>query len=406
MSPDALRHLCTILDPGDIGLSTDPLGIQGMGRKGGLPRVKRSSSRHPAMPPLIRYILRRIIAIPLTLVAISATLYGIVMLAPPEERAQLYLPPELPSRMTEQDVQRLINKIIREQGLTEPYPIQYSRWAWNLIHGRWGWSPTLREDVLAALLKRLPATGELTLYSFLLLLPMGVLAGAVSGWRRNTLADHNFRLAAFLGTSIPPFILGLLLLTTFYVGTGWFPPERLSLAGAQLAQSARFRPFTGLMTIDGLLNGQPGVSLDALRHLVLPVLTLSLMHWATLGRVTRASMIQGLHAEYVTAARAHGMPESHVVFHHALRNALIPALTSSALAAASLITGVFVVEVVFAYHGLSEIAIRALTGASPDAALAVGFSIFSVILVLPIMLTLEIAQAALDPRIRQGITEA
>jgi ABC-type dipeptide/oligopeptide/nickel transport system permease component len=358
------------------------------------------------MPPLIRFALRRLIAIPLTLLAISATLYAIVMLAPPEERAQLYLPSNLSSRMQPQDVQRLIDKVIREQGLTDPFPIQYGRWAWNLLQGHWGWSPTLRDDVLGVLLKRLPATAELTLYSFLLLLPLGILAGAVAGWRHDTLADHNFRLTAFMGTSIPPFILGLLLLTTFYVGTGWFPPERLSLASAQLVQSTGFRSITGLMTIDGLLNRRPDSSLDALRHLVLPVFTLSLMHWATLARVTRASMIEGLHADYITASRAHGLPESRVIFHHALRNALVPALTSSALAAASLVTGVFVVEVVFAYHGLSELAIRALTGASPDAALAVGFSIFSVILVLPIMLLLEIGQAALDPRIRQGITEA
>ena len=165
--------------------------------------------------------------------------------------------------------------------------------------------------------------------------------------------------------------------------------------------SDQFRQYTGLLTIDGLLNGRPDVSLDAIRHLVLPVFTLVIAHWATLGRVTRATMIEELQKEYVVAAKARGIPGRSIIWRHTLRNAIAPALTSSLLSAASLITGVFVVEIIYNFHGLSEIAVRSMEF-TPDAPAALGFAIYSVIVVLALMFILDIIQSSLDPRIREG----
>jgi peptide/nickel transport system permease protein len=357
---------------------------------------------HPvALPPMVRFLLRRLALIPVTLFLATAALYAIVLISPPRERALLYFP-RTDARMPERSVEVLIDRIIEEHGLNDPYPIQYARWVGNLVRGEWGWSPTLHADVLPALLARAPATAELTLYAILLLVPLGLISGVISAWRRDTLTDHSFRLSAFGATSTPPFILGLMLISLFYVAVHWFPPGRLSLASEATVRSESFRTITGMYTIDGLLNGDIGITLDALRHLLLPVVTLAVAHWATLGRVTRAAMIEALHSQYVAAARARGLQARSIVWRHAFLNAVIPGLTSSALSAAALVTGVFVVEVVFNIGGLSDLLVRSFQGA-PDAPMAVGISVFAILLVLPLMLILDIIQAIVDPRVREGL---
>jgi len=147
-----------------------------------------------------------------------------------------------------------------------------------------------------------------------------------------------------------------------------------------------------------LLNGQPQVTLDTARHLVLPVVTLSLFHWATLGRVTRALVIEEASKGYVTAARARGLSSGRVLWGHAVPNVLAPGLTSSALSAATLITGVYVVEVVFNWPGVSSLITYSMW--EPDVALAAGFAVYSVLAVLAVMFLLDIVQVIVDPRLR------
>jgi len=241
------------------------------------------------MSEFLKFLVRRLLAIPITLLFITAFLYGIIMLAPVEDRAQLYMP-RGSSNNPSYNPELIMQRIIEEQGLDDPYPVQYFRWLSRLLQGNWGWSPGLRGDVLQALLERTPATAELTLYSVILLIPLGIASGVVAGWRHDQLPDHGFRLSAFVATSIPPFILGLVLLSIFYAGLNWFPPGRLSVSERFVVEAADFKNYTGLLTIDGLLNGRVDITLSAFRHLILPVITLTLAHWATLGRVTRASM--------------------------------------------------------------------------------------------------------------------
>ena len=351
------------------------------------------------MPPILKYVLRRLLVVPITFFLVTAALYGVIMLTPPETRAQLYLSG---GRMdTQQALQRAIDRIIEERGLDDPYPVQYSRWVSNVLRGDWGWSPVQNDDVLRVLLRRTPATAELTLYSILLLAPLGLASGVIAGWKENRRPDHIFRSLAFVATSVPPFILGLILLTIFYAGLRWFPPGRLGLSEQALVRSSSFKTITGLLTIDGLLNGEAGVSQEALRHLVLPVVTLSLAHWATLGRVTRSAIIEELGKPYIVAARGRGLSTRRTIWFHALRNALLPALNSSALSAASLVTGVFVVEVVFAFPGVSEPITNSLAHL-PDTAMAMGFAVYSVMVVMPLMLILDVLQVFVDPRMREG----
>ena len=348
--------------------------------------------------PILKFLLRRLGTIAVTLLVVTALIYGIICIAPLESRVDLYRGRRTRTFLSPEIEQRFIETIIREHGLDDPFPLQYARWAGHLIRGDWGWSPLLRADVLDLLLKRTPATVELTLYSLLLFIPLGLASGAVVGWRRGRLADAGFRLAAFAATSIPPFILGLVLLSVFYVGLHWFLPGYLSVNEGMVVQSSSWRTITGLVTIDGLLNGQSEVSLDAARHLVLPVVTLSLFHWATLGRVTRALIIEEANKGYVTAAQARGLSPRRILWGHTVPNVLAPSLTSSALAAATLITGVYVVEVVFNWPGVSMLITKTVW--EPDVTLAAGFAVYSVLAVLAVMFLLDIIQLIVDPRLR------
>jgi len=334
------------------------------------------------------------------LLSVTAVIYGIICLAPLESRVNLYMGKRTRASMPPEIEKRMIETIIREHGLDDPFPVQYVHWATQMVRGEWGWSPLLRADVLDMLLRRTPATVELTLYSLMLFIPLGLACGAVAGWRRGRTSDRGFRLSAYVATSIPPFIFGLVLLSLFYVGLHWFLPGYLSSNEAMAVRSASFRTITGLLTIDGLLNGQWRVSLDAARHLVLPVVTLSLFHWATLGRVTRALIIEETNKGYVTAAHARGLSPRRVLWRHAVPNVLAPGLTSSALSAAMLITGVYIIEAIFDRPGVSKLITR--TYWEPDVALAAGFAVYSVLAVLAVMILLDIIQLVVDPRLRGG----
>jgi peptide/nickel transport system permease protein len=254
------------------------------------------------------------------------------------------------------------------------------------------------DNVLPSILRRTPVTAELTFYSLLLFIPLGIISGVIAGSRSGKASDFRFRLAAFIATSLPTFVLAIILMAVFYVFLRWFPPERLSIANSVFVKSANFHSYTGFMTIDGFLNKRADISLDAARHLVLPVITLSLLHWATLGRVTRATMIEEVEKDYFMAAKARGVKEKGLIWKHAFRNVLSPALTSTALSAAALFTGVFVVEVLFNLKGVSSLVVIGARGV-PDAPLILGFGVYSVVVVLLLMFFLDIIQAFIDPRL-------
>ncbi len=169
-------------------------------------------------------------------------------------------------------------------------------------------APPCRRISSGPIVRRAPITAELTLYSILAFIPLGLLSGVIAGSRRNKAADHGFRFTAYVATSLPPFILALILMAFFYVELYWFAPGRTSSSFGSFINSDNFRQVTGLLTLDGLINGRPDITIDALRHLAMLVFTLAIVHWATLGRVTRATMIDELNQDYVIAARARGIP--------------------------------------------------------------------------------------------------
>jgi peptide/nickel transport system permease protein len=326
-------------------------------------------------------------------------LYGGMMLAPPVARARLYLPP---GKGGERATENFVNSLIKQHHLDEPYLVQYVYWMRSLFTGSWGYSPTLRDDVLPSLLRRTPVTLELAVYSLLLLIPFGLASGLIAGWRPNRLIDGFFRGSAFFGTSMPPFIFALILLSVFYVKLGWFAPGRLDVTTELEMARSGFVNYTGVLTLDSLLNLRFDVFWTALRHLIMPVFTLSLFHWATLGRVTRTTVINQQNKEYIVAARARGVGERRLLWRHVLSAILAPSLTTIALSAASIVTGTFVVEIIFDLKGISQVIAISMQSV-PDAPAALGFSVYSILMVIGLMFVLDLLQAILDPRVRDEV---
>ncbi|MBN1260464.1 MAG: ABC transporter permease [Anaerolineae bacterium] len=352
------------------------------------------------MPDFAKFVLRRIFLMLVTLFVLTATMYGLfVLLTPPEVRAMAFVPP---GRVKPGAMKNFLETVIREHGFRKPFPVQYAHWIGQLLQGNWGFSPRMSDEVLDVLLQRTPATAELLLFSVVLFIPLGIISGVVSGWKHGRWPDFGFRFVAFAGTSIPPFVLGLMLLSVFYVGLHWFPVGRLSGPAAAVTYAPDYKTYTHLYIIDGLLNLRFDLAFDALRHLVLPAFTLSLAHWATLGRVTRAAIIEELGKDYVVTARGKGLSMRTTVWRHIFRNAAVPGLNSIALSSAMLLTGAFVVEIIFSYPGISAPLAVTFKYPAPDVDLAMGFAIYSVLLVLPLMFILDILQAVADPRIREG----
>lgn len=350
--------------------------------------------------PLLSFLAQRVAVAAVTFVIITAVVYAMTLIVPAEERARPYLPPRIRYDPIE-SVRFYTDIIIETYGLDDPFPIQYGRWLGELLQGDWGYSSILRVDVLDALSARSAATLELTIISLLIYIPLGLLIGAWAAWRQGRLADHGIRAAAYIGTTIPPFILGLMFIAIVYVQMGLFDLSRIGYQEQAIIQSQDFWPITGFITLDGLLNFRPDISWQGLRHLVLPVATLITLHLSSLILVTRNSVAEELQKEYILLARGVGMRDRNILFRYALRNALLPALTHSALTAAQVVTGVYVVEAIFNWHGVSELLTDSL-GSIPDVDLALGFCVYSILVVLSIMLVLDIVQGLVDPRVRQG----
>ncbi len=324
------------------------------------------------------------------------------MLTPPEARARLYLPP---GKGGERASENFINSLIEKYHLDEPYLVQYAIWARSLVTGSWGYSPTLRADVLPELLRRTPVTLELAFYSLILLIPLGLASGLKAGWRPGRLFDGLFRFAAFFGTSMPPFIFSMILISFFYLKLDWFAPGRMDIITELEMARSGFVNFTGFLTLDSLLNQRFDIFLVALHHLAMPVMTLSMFHWATLGRVTRATIINQRGKEYIISARARGVMEYNLLWRHAFRAILAPSLTTMAFSAASIVTSLYVVEIIFGLTGVSDVIVNAMSS-TPDAPATLGFAVYSVIMVLSLMFILDVTQAALDPRVREEALKA
>lgn len=285
-----------------------------------------------------------------------------------------------------------VEKIREEYGLNDPYAQQYVNYVKGVVRLDFGDSFTSRRPVRDDLERYLPATIELGLYAFLLATVVGVPLGVLSAVRRDSSIDHIARFVSISGLALPVFWLALMAQFVFFGKLGWLPD------GQRLPDSVDPPPaVTNLYTIDALLAGEWSTFVTAWEHLLLPVLVLAYGSLAVVTRMVRGSMLDVLNQDYVRTARAKGLANQTVVRRHALKNALLPAVTSLGLQVGLLLSGAFLVEIVFSWPGVGRYAVQAILGTDYNAIMSVTL-VIAFIFVL-VNLFVDILYLFLDPRI-------
>ena len=353
------------------------------------------------------YIIRRLLIIPLLLFGVTILIFGMISLLDPNERLALYLR-DVPKSEAQ------ARTLIRKYGLDEPFFVQYSNWLFGrevedpttgnkeisggILRGDFGWSKTGSDTIANVIARRFPATVELALWAIIPIVGIGIWMGVVAAVNHNKLPDQILRVFAIVGYSFPSFVFGLLVLMLFYAKLQWFPPGNLSDWAKQVVSSSAFVRYTSMNTFDALLNGRLDIFFDALRHLVLPILTLAYIQWALLLKVTRSSMLEALRQDYVTTARAKGLREKMVISRHARPNAMIPVVTVGGFTIVGLLNGVVITETIFNYPGIGSVAAQA--AGQLDVLTVLGFTLFNGIILLIANLVVDVLYAVVDPRVR------
>ena len=349
------------------------------------------------------YIIRRLLLIPVLLFGVTILIFSMLQFLTPVERSALYVR-DIPKN------EHQVDGIILKYGLDKPLYVQYWRWVTGtidpvtgerkggIIFGDFGWSRTGSQPVAQLIKTRFPNTLDLTLWAIVPVISVGIWLGIQAAVHHNGFIDQAGRVFSIVGTSFPTFVFGLLVLMIFYANLQWFPPGRLTTSMQQVVSADEFRTYTSLLTIDSLLNGRFDIFIDALRHMILPILTLSYLSWATFLRVTRSSMLETLRQEYVTTARAKGLPERDVIFKHARPNAMISVVTLAGFTVVGLMGGVVITETVFDYPGIGKAAAEAAQ--QLDVVTVLGFALFNGLILIVANVVVDVLYAVVDPRVR------
>jgi len=310
-----------------------------------------------------RYILRRLFFIIPVALIVSFLTFMVIHLVPGDPARVL---------LGEEATPETVAALRLQLGLDKPLIAQFGLWFWQLLHGNLGQSIQLQQPVLEAVVQRLPVTAELGISSLLFSLVLAFPLGVYSATHRNTWIDRLVNVLTLTSTAIPVFVLGLILILVFAVDIRLFPP-------------GGYTPFTD----DPLAN---------IRSLILPMITLGTGTVAVNMRQIRANMIEVLSQDYVRTARAKGLPERRVQYIHALRNAVIPVITIIGLQVGAIIGGAFVVETIFLWPGVGQLAVSSIL--SKDYPMIQGIVLLSAFSYMAVNLLVDIFYAVLDPRIR------
>lgn len=352
---------------------------------------------------MLTYVIRRLLLVPVLLFGVTLIIFGMLQFLGPVERSALFVR-DFPKN------DRQIDGLIKRYGFDQPFYVQYWRWLvgveqpstgnreGGIIFGNFGYSRSASQPVIDIIKQRFPNTVELALWAVFPMLSVGIWLGIQAAVHQNGFVDQAARIFSIVGTSFPTFVFGLLVLLFFYAQRQWFPPGKVSDWANAVVYSSSFINYTKLLTIDSLLNGRFDIFIDALRHMVLPVLTLSYISWATFVRVTRSSMLETLRMDYVTTARAKGLSENDVINKHARPNAMIPITTLAGFSIVGLLGGVVITETVFNYPGIGQAA--AAAAQQLDVVTVLGFAIFNGFILIIANLIVDIMYAVIDPRVR------
>jgi ABC-type dipeptide/oligopeptide/nickel transport system permease component len=343
---------------------------------------------------LREYIIRRLILLVPIMFGVVILIFAVLQLIPPESRASLYI--------TDPKQFQHVQDVIAQYGLNDPVYIQFGRWLSEIFKGNFGYSEYFGEPVTTGLLARLPATLEISIFAAPLIILFGIWFGTAAAVHRDKMPDHVSRILSILGTSLPTFFFGLLMIAIFVAQLRWTTTGRATNLGTVLLAIRRgtYHPYTGLFTVDSLLNGDFMLFLDAIKHMILPVMVLVFINSAVMVRVTRSSMLEALSKTYIVAARAKGLSRKETIYKHARRNALIPVVTMSGMMVGGMLTGLVITETVFNFPGVGN---YAAAGASHfDVSIVAAYAMFSAVVFVIANLLVDILYGYIDPRIRLG----
>ncbi len=332
---------------------------------------------------LVRLIVRRLIFLVFVLFGLSLITFGLSHIVPGDP-ARLMAGPRASKSA--------VAKIREKYGLDDPLPVQYVNYVQGIFRGDLGTSFTTRRPVLDDLKRYLPATIELGLVAFTLSTLIGIPLGVLSSVNRDKLPDHVARFISISGLALPVFWLAIMAQFIFFGRLGWLPD------GARIPIGTDPPPnVTGLYTIDSLLAGNWELFRLSLTHLILPATVLAYGSLAVITRMVRGGMLEVLNQDYIRTARAKGISGNGVIYGHALKNAMLPTVTSLGLQIGLLLSGAFLVEIVFSWPGIGRYAVEAIQRLDYNATMATTL-IIALIFVL-MNLVVDILYLFLDPRI-------
>lgn len=332
---------------------------------------------------LVRLIVRRLFFLVFVLFGLSLITFGLSHIVPGDP-ARLMAGPRASKSA--------VAKIREKYGLDDPVPVQYVNYVQGIFRGDLGTSFTTRRPVLDDLKRYLPATIELGLVAFTLSTLIGIPLGVLSSVKRDKFPDHVARFISISGLALPVFWLAIMAQFIFFGKLGWLPD------GARIPIGTDPPPnVTGLYTIDSLLAGDWGLFRLSLTHLILPATVLAYGSLAVITRMVRGGMLEVLNQDYIRTARAKGITPNGVIYGHALKNAMLPTVTSLGLQIGLLLSGAFLVEIVFSWPGIGRYAVEAIQRLDYNATMATTL-IIALIFVL-MNLVVDILYLFLDPRI-------
>jgi peptide/nickel transport system permease protein len=311
------------------------------------------------------FILRRLLsAVPVMIIITFAT-FALMQLLPGGPLAAYENNPEI----SQQDIERLRH----EMGLDRPIPVQYWSWLKNFVRGDWGYSFATKRPVLSEIGDRLPNTLYLTGLSLVAALLIAIPAGILSATRQYSVFDHVVTTLTYVGRSMPVYFSGLLLIIVFSIWLRWLPSGGMHTLGKELS------------------------IIDGLRHLALPLLSLSTLIAAKYVRFLRTSMLEVIHLDYIRTAAAKGLRERVIIFKHAFRNAAIPLVTVVAVDLPVLFAGALFTETIYSWPGMGRLFVDAATRF--DYSVVMGIVAAIAFLVVLSNLLADVVYAILDPRI-------
>src|SRR5271155_4457712 len=272
-------------------------------------------------------------------------------------------------------------------GLDDPVPVQFLNYLANAAQFKFGVSYQFRQPVADLLKERLPATLELATCATIFAMVFGILLGVYSALRRDTLLTKLFQAISLIGISLPTFLIGILLIYLFAVVLGWLP----SFGRGEVVHIGS-RGTTGLLTASGL------------KSLVMPSITLALFQMTLIMRLVRAEMLEVMRSDYIRFARARGLSERAVNFHHALKNTLVPVITVVGLQLGSIVAFSIITETVFAWPGMGQLFLQSIQNA--DIPIMAAYLLFIASLFVVINLIVDLIYAAVDPRLRVQLHRA